>query len=114
MIATLRTLGIPARYVSGYLETLPPPGKPKLVGADASHAWVSAFIPGRGWAEFDPTNNTTPTLRHIVTALGRDYGDVSPIRGVTTGGTSHQLKVAVDVTAISPSPNPATTAKVNS
>lgn len=114
MIATLRTLGIPARYVSGYLETEPPPGKPKLVGADASHAWVSAFIPGRGWAEFDPTNNTTPTLRHIVTARGRDYGDVSPIRGVTTGGTSHQLKVAVDVTPISPSPSPAPAAKVTS
>ena len=113
MIATLRSLGIPARYVSGYLETQPPPGKPKLVGADASHAWVSAFIPGRGWAGFDPTNNTSPDVRHIVTAHGRDYGDVSPIRGVTTGGSAHRLKVAVDVTPISASPSAAPAATVN-
>ncbi|GAA5482568.1 transglutaminase family protein [Haloferula sargassicola] len=97
MVAALRSLGIPARYVSGYLETLPPPGKPKLIGADASHAWVSVFIPGQGWAEFDPTNNLRPGLRHIVVAYGRDYSDVSPLRGVTMGGSDHRLKVAVDV-----------------
>ncbi len=97
MIAALRSLGLPARYVSGYLETLPPPGKPKLVGADASHAWVSVFIPGQGWVDFDPTNNLRPAERHIVVASGRDYGDVAPIRGVTVGGASHQLKVEVDV-----------------
>lgn len=98
MIASLRQLGLPARYVSGYLETLPPPGKPKLVGADASHAWVSVFIPQQGWAEFDPTNNVRPGTRHIVVAYGRDYADVSPLRGVTVGGIDHRLKVAVDVT----------------
>ena len=97
MIAALRSLGLPARYVSGYLETLPPPGKPKLVGADASHAWISVFVPGQGWADFDPTNNLRPGERHIVTALGRDYADVAPLRGVTTGGAGEQLDVAVDV-----------------
>lgn len=98
MIAALRALGLPARYVSGYLETLPPPGKPKMVGADASHAWVAVFFPGRGWAEFDPTNGLRPAEHHIVTAYGRDYADVAPLRGVTTGGAGHRLEVAVDVT----------------
>lgn len=97
MIGALRSLGLPARYVSGYLETLPPPGKPKLVGADASHAWVSVFVPGHGWVDFDPTNNLRPAERHIITAFGRDYSDVAPLRGVTVGGASHQLEVAVDV-----------------
>lgn len=97
MIGALRSLGLPARYVSGYLETLPPPGKDKLVGADASHAWVSVFLPGQGWIDFDPTNNIRPGERHIITAVGRDYGDVAPLRGITIGGTKHQLKVSVDV-----------------
>lgn len=97
MIAALRNLGIPARYVSGYLETLPPPGKPKLVGADASHAWVSVYFPEQGWMEFDPTNNARPGSRHVVVAYGRDYSDVSPLRGVTVGGSGHRLKVEVDV-----------------
>lgn len=100
MIAALRSLGLPARYVSGYLETLPPPGKPKLVGADASHAWVSVFVPGQGWLDFDPTNNVRPSDRHITVAVGRDYRDVSPLRGVTVGGLSHTLKVSVDVSPV--------------
>lgn len=97
MIAALRQLGIPARYVSGYLETLPPPGKPKLVGADASHAWVSVYVPQQGWIEFDPTNNIRPGSRHVVVAYGRDYADVTPLRGVTMGGIAPQLSVAVDM-----------------
>lgn len=97
MIGALRAIGLPARYVSGYLETLPPPGKTKLVGADASHAWVSVFDPDQGWVDFDPTNNLRPGERHIVTAIGRDYDDVAPLRGITVGGAKHQLKVSVDV-----------------
>lgn len=100
MIASLRSVGLPARYVSGYLETLPPPGKPKMIGADASHAWVSVFIPGQGWLDFDPTNNVRPGERHITVATGRDYRDVSPLRGVTVGGASHTLKVSVDVSPV--------------
>lgn len=100
MIAALRSLGLPARYVSGYLETLPPPGKVKLVGADASHAWVAVFVPGQGWLDFDPTNNVRPGERHITVATGRDYRDVSPLRGVTVGGASHSLKVSVDVSPV--------------
>ena len=76
-IACLRSVGIPARYVSGYIETLPPKGKPKLEGSDASHAWISVYIPEMGWCEFDPTNNMIPQQRHIVTAYGRDFADVS-------------------------------------
>ena len=96
-IACLRSIGIPARYVSGYLETQPPPGKPRLVGADASHAWVSLFCPGTGWIDLDPTNNVMPSTRHITLAWGRDYSDVSPIRGVILGSGEHSLKVSVDV-----------------
>jgi transglutaminase-like putative cysteine protease len=96
-IALLRSIGLPARYVSGYLETDPPPGKPRLVGADASHAWVSVFCPGTGWVDLDPTNNILPTLRHITIGWGRDYADATPIRGVILGGGRHKLKVAVDV-----------------
>lgn len=99
-IGCLRSMGIPARYVSGYLETLPPPGKPKLVGADASHAWVSFFCPGLGWIDVDPTNNLLPGERHITVAWGRDYSDVSPIRGVILGAGEHELKVAVDVSPV--------------
>jgi transglutaminase-like putative cysteine protease len=96
-IACLRSLGLPARYVSGYLRTLPPEGKPRLVGADASHAWCSAWCPGIGWVDFDPTNNCIPTGGHITVAWGRDYSDVSPIHGVLLGGARHTLKVGVDV-----------------
>jgi transglutaminase-like putative cysteine protease len=96
-IGCLRSLDLPARYVSGYLETLPPPGKPKLRGADASHAWFSVFLPGEGWLDFDPTNNTMPEEQHVTTAVGRDFGDVTPVQGVLYGGGEHDLHVAVDV-----------------
>jgi transglutaminase-like putative cysteine protease len=96
-IGCLRALGLPARYVSGYLETAPPPGRPKLMGADASHAWVQVFVPEAGWVAVDPTNNLLPSDGHIITAWGRDFEDVSPIRGVIVGGGKHLLSVAVDV-----------------
>lgn len=96
-IACLRSLGLPARYVSGYLLTSPPAGQPRLVGADASHAWVSAFCPEVGWVDFDPTNNQIPTTKHIILAWGRDYSDVCPIKGVLVGGGQHRMRVAVDV-----------------
>ena len=96
-IACLRSLNIAARYVSGYLRTWPPAGQPRLVGADASHAWVSAFCPGIGWLDVDPTNNLVPSNGHVTLAWGRDYGDVSPLRGLILGGGAHTLKVAVDM-----------------
>jgi transglutaminase-like putative cysteine protease len=96
-IACMRSLGLPARYVSGYLRTLPPPGKPRLVGADASHAWCAAWSPGAGWVDFDPTNNCVPSDGHITVAWGRDYSDVSPIHGVLLGGARHTLDTGVDV-----------------
>jgi len=96
-IACLRALGLPARYVSGYLETLPPPGQTKLVGSDASHAWVSFFCPGIGWVDVDPTNNLFPSMQHITLGWGRDYSDISPVRGVILGSGRHDLRVAVDV-----------------
>jgi transglutaminase-like putative cysteine protease len=96
-IACMRSLGLPARYVSGYLRTIPPAGRPRLVGADASHAWCAAWCPGFGWVDFDPTNNCIPSDGHITLAWGRDYSDVSPIRGVLLGGAKHSLKVGVDV-----------------
>jgi transglutaminase-like putative cysteine protease len=96
-IGCLRSLGLAARYVSGYLETLPPPGKPRLVGADASHAWISLFVPGAGWVDLDPTNNLIPTEGHITLSWGRDYGDVTPVKGVVMGGGVHTLSVKVDV-----------------
>jgi transglutaminase-like putative cysteine protease len=96
-IACLRSLNLAARYVSGYLRTYPPPGRPRLVGADASHAWVSAYCPGTGWLDVDPTNNVVPSNGHVTLACGRDYGDVSPLRGLILGGGSHTLKVAVDM-----------------
>ena len=99
-IGCLRTLGLAARYVSGYLVTQPPPGQPHLVGADASHAWVSVYCPGFGWIDVDPTNNVLPSDRHITVALGRDYSDVSPIKGVFLGGGQHTVKVAVDVVPV--------------
>jgi transglutaminase-like putative cysteine protease len=96
-IACLRSLGLPARYVSGYLRTMPPPGRPRLVGADASHAWCSAWCPGSGWVDFDPTNNCVPSDGHITVAWGRDYSDVSPVYGVLLGGARHKMHVEVDV-----------------
>lgn len=96
-IACLRSLGLPARYVSGYLRTHAPAGKPRLVGADASHAWFRIFCPGIGWLDFDPTNNVQPGEEHIIVAFGRDFGDVSPVAGILTGGGRHVVKVAVDV-----------------
>ncbi len=96
-IACLRSLGLAVRYVSGYLETAPPPGKPRLVGADASHAWISVYCPRSGWVDFDPTNNCIPGHRHVRLARGRDFADVSPLRGVTFGGGGQQPKVMVDV-----------------
>jgi transglutaminase-like putative cysteine protease len=99
-IACLRAMGLPARYVSGYLETLPPPGQPRLQGADVSHAWFAVFAPGIGWVDFDPTNDVLPDERHVTTAWGRDYADVTPLKGVIFGGGSHTLEVAVDMVRI--------------
>ena len=96
-IGCLRSLGLAARYVSGYLLTDPRPGQPRLVGADASHAWLSVFCPGQGWVDLDPTNNVVPAMRHVTVAWGRDYGNVCPIKGVFLGGGSHWMTVAVDV-----------------
>lgn len=98
-IGCLRSLGLAARYVSGYLRTLPPPGQARLVGADASHAWLSVFCPRLGWVDLDPTNNRIPGDQHITLSWGRDYDDVSPIKGVILGGGQHTLRVAVDVIA---------------
>ena len=101
MLACLRSLGLPARYVSGYLETIPPEGQERLTGADASHAWVSVFCGAEaGWVDADPTNNLLPGERHITVAWGRDYSDVSPLRGVTLGAGGQQLSVEVDVMPI--------------
>jgi transglutaminase-like putative cysteine protease len=99
-IACLRSLGLAARYVSGYLMTQPPEGEEKLVGSDASHAWVSVFAGELGWVDFDPTNNMIPGVEHITFAWGRDYGDVSPINGFIVGGGAHQVTVAVDVNPV--------------
>ena len=96
-VACLRSLGVAARYVSGYIRTYPPPGRPRLVGADASHAWVSVYCPGAGWLDLDPTNNLIPSESHVKLAWGRDYGDVSPVRGVILGGRDHKLEVGVDM-----------------
>ncbi len=97
MLACLRSRGLAARYVSGYLLTQPPPGQPRLIGADASHAWVSVFCPKLGWVDFDPTNNVQPALEHITLAWGRDFSDVSPLRGVILGGGNHDPEVQVTV-----------------
>jgi transglutaminase-like putative cysteine protease len=101
-IACLRSINLPARYVSGYLRTYPPPGQPRMVGADASHAWVSAYCPGIGWIDVDPTNNVVPSTGHVTIAWGRDFGDVSPLHGLIIGGGVHTLKVGVDLEAIEP------------
>ncbi|MGF6168465.1 MULTISPECIES: transglutaminase N-terminal domain-containing protein [Pseudomonas fluorescens group] len=97
MLACLRSRGLASRYVSGYLLTQPPPGQPRLIGADASHAWVSVFCPVSGWVDFDPTNNVQPALEHITLAWGRDFSDVSPLRGVILGGGNHDPEVRVTV-----------------
>ena len=96
-IACLRSINVAARYVSGYLRTYAPVGKPRLIGADASHAWVSAYCPGIGWTDVDPTNDVVPSSGHVTLAWGRDYGDVSPLRGLVLGGGANILKVAVDM-----------------
>ena len=99
-ICCLRSLGLPARYVSGYIETVPPPGVARLVGADASHAWFSFWCPGAGWIDADPTNNILAAARHITVAWGRDFSDVSPVQGVVVGGGTHSLGVGIDVAPI--------------
>lgn len=95
MLSCLRSMGLSARYVSGYILTRPPPGKPRLVGADATHAWVSVYCPVTGWVDFDPTNALIPSLEHVVIGWGRDFGDVSPLRGVILGGGGHEPEIAV-------------------
>ena len=106
-ISALRGLGLAARYVSGYLETVPPPGKARLVGADVSHAWVSVFVPEIGWVDLDPTNDQFVNNRYVTVAWGRDYTDVPPLKGVIyTEGKSQKLKVTVDVATI-PDDDPA-------
>ena len=99
-IACFRSLNLPSRYVSGYLRTIPPPGESRLVGADASHAWVSVFCGEAGWFDFDPTNNLMPATNHITIGWGRDYSDVCPIQGVFTGGGRAVMNVAVDVVPV--------------
>ena len=100
-IGCLRAMGFPAKYISGYIETLPAPGGEKLVGSDASHAWISVYSPTEGWVEFDPTNNCVAADQHIITAWGRDYLDVTPLRGIIFGGGENPvLSVSVDVTKI--------------
>ena len=96
-IACVRAMGLPARYVSGYIETLPPKGTKKLVGVDASHAWFSVYIPNMGWVDFDPTNNQLPANQHITVGWGRDYADVAPLKGIIVSSGRHQLSVSVDV-----------------
>jgi len=105
-IACLRATGLAARYVSGYILTTPPPGQPRLVGADASHAWVSVFVPDLGWIDFDPTNNVMPDTRHITLAWGRDFGDISPLRGLILGGGAHELEVRVSVLPLAEAEKP--------
>jgi transglutaminase-like putative cysteine protease len=100
MVGCLRALGIPARYVSGYLRTEPPPGQPRLLGADASHAWVSVYCPGFGWVDLDPTNDVMADTNHVTLAYGRDYSDVSLLRGMILGGGAHGVDVSVSVTEL--------------
>lgn len=107
MIGCVRSLGLPARYVSGYLETTPPPGSPRLTGADVSHAWVAAHVPEVGWVELDPTNDTVVDDRYVIAGWGRDYSDVTPLKGVIyTDATSQDLTVEVDVVRLSSAPDP--------
>jgi len=104
LIGSLRSLGLSCRYVSGYVRTDPQPGRPRLIGADASHAWVGVFCPGSGWLDFDPTNGCRPSDRHITIGWGRDFHDVSPVKGVVLGGGESSLKVAVDVVPVESPP----------
>lgn len=104
-IGCLRSLGVPARYVSGYLQSVPPPGQPRLQGADMSHAWFAVFEPALGWVDFDPTNDQIVNDQHVTTAWGRDYSDVTPLKGVIFGGGTHTLEVAVDMTPDGSEPN---------
>jgi transglutaminase-like putative cysteine protease len=98
MIAALRSMGVPARYISGYLRTIPPPGKERLIGADQSHAWVAAYCGSEtGWIEFDPTNSCLCGSDHIPIAWGRDYSDIVPVRGTFLGGGDSRMHVSVDV-----------------
>lgn len=99
-LSILREAGIPARYVSGYLETLPPPGEEKMQGSDASHAWFSVYTPLSGWVDFDPTNNKQPDHQYVTTAWGRDYADVAPLKGVVYGGGGQSVSVSVDVNRV--------------
>lgn len=99
-IACLRSLGLAARYVSGYLLTDPPPGQPRLIGADSSHAWLSVYVPDTGWIDLDPTNDVLVGERHVTIGWGRDYSDVTPLRGVLLGGARHQLFVGVSVSPV--------------
>ena len=99
-LAGLRGLGLAARYVSGYLETIPPEGQPAQVGADASHAWISVFLPGFGWLDFDPTNGVMPLDSHITVAWARDYDDLGPVKGILIGGRRQRMEVSVDVVPI--------------
>ena len=103
-IGCLRSLGLAARYVSGYLLTEPPAGQPRLVGADASHAWLSVWCPRLGWIDLDPTNDVLPAHCHVTVAWGRDYGDVCPLRGVVLGGSEHTMRVAVSVMPVAVQP----------
>jgi transglutaminase-like putative cysteine protease len=96
-LACLRSIGLAARYVSGYIETIPPEGEIKLEGADATHAWFAVYVPNFGWVDFDPTNNILPKEQHITLAVGRDFSDVTPLKGVVFGGGSQLLDVAVDM-----------------
>ncbi len=102
-IACLRAVGLAARYVSGYIETLPAPGQPRLLGADASHAWFAVYDPDAGWLDFDPTNNQVPIDQHVTVAWGRDYADITPLKGIIYGGgASHRAQVAVDMQRLAP------------
>jgi transglutaminase-like putative cysteine protease len=101
-IACLRSINLSARYVSGYLRTYPRPGQSRMVGADASHAWVSVFCPSLGWFDVDPTNDVVPSTGHVTIGWGRDFGDVSPLHGLILGGGAHSVKVAVDLEVIEP------------
>ncbi|EWH08682.1 hypothetical protein DS2_16059 [Catenovulum agarivorans DS-2] len=96
-LACLRSIGLAGRYVSGYIETFPPEGQEKLEGADATHAWFALYLPDVGWVDFDPTNNVLPNDQHITLAVGRDFADVTPLKGIVFGGGMHQLAVAVDM-----------------
>lgn len=97
LLACFRSLGLAARYASGYLATVPPPGQARLLGADAGHAWVSLYCGDSGWVDLDPTNDLVTDDRHVLVAWGRDYEDVCPLKGVILGGGKHAVRVAVDV-----------------